>query len=131
MTRETYNNGEWSKARFNSFIKSILRNGSLRWGPRYKCLSDAFTGSQINAKTNRLAKHYKCAECLQAFPGKDVRVDHIEPIIDPAVGFTNWDDVVNALFCEADNLQTLCVSCHHSKTQQEKQIAKERKNGRK
>lgn len=72
--------------------------------------------------------HYGCAYCHQLFPGKDVQVDHINAIINPAVGFTTWDSVINNMFCERDNLQVLCTECHKAKTAQEKQISKERKN---
>ena len=33
------NNGEWTEARFRSFIKGGLRSVSVRWPPRYKCRS--------------------------------------------------------------------------------------------
>jgi 5-methylcytosine-specific restriction endonuclease McrA len=78
-----------------------------------------------------MAKHYKCAKCLGAFPSKDVQVDHIEPIIDPNIGFVDWNSVIEAMFCEKDNLQCLCKPCHKIKTDAEKALAKERKNERK
>jgi 5-methylcytosine-specific restriction endonuclease McrA len=128
--RKEYNGGDWTQARFNSFVKSALRAASRRWPPKYECLSDAYTGSQINSKSGRMAKHYQCNKCLGAFPAKDVQVDHISPLIDPSIGFTNWDDVVNNLFCEKSNLQVLCVDCHKIKTGLEKALAKERKNAK-
>lgn len=114
------NNGNWTEARFNSFVKSALRAASRRWPPKYECLAGAYVGKQINPKSGRLAKHYHCASCSQSFPAKDVQVDHIAPIIDPYKGFTGWDDVVNAMFCEKDNLQVLCTECHKAKTAQER-----------
>jgi 5-methylcytosine-specific restriction endonuclease McrA len=84
-------------------------------------------GQLTNAKTGRLAKHYKCNKCLDVFPAKEVQIDHISAIIDPTEGFTSWDSVINNMFCEADNLQCLCVGCHKIKTASEKQLAKERK----
>lgn len=71
-----------------------------------------------------MAKHYECAACHEYHPASNVQVDHISPIVDPAVGFTTWDDVINNMFCEADNLQVLCQPCHVEKTNQEKQVAK-------
>lgn len=58
---------------------------------------------------------------------KNVHVDHIEPIIDPDVGFTSYDDMIERMFCEAPNLQVLCTSCHDAKTDQEKARAKARR----
>ena len=122
------NGGQWTEARFNSFVKSALRSASRKWPPKYKCLQDAFIGSQINLKSGRMAKHYQCAKCLGAFPSKDVQVDHIHSIIDPTEGFTSWDSVVDKMFCESDNLQCLCIPCHKIKTQEEKALAKQRKD---
>lgn len=75
-----------------------------------------------------MAKHYRCAECLKCCPAKDVQVDHINPVVDPEQGFVSWDDVINRMFCEKDNLQILCLECHKAKTQREKEIAKEWKS---
>jgi hypothetical protein len=36
-------------------------------------------------------------------------------------GFTTWDDVINRMFCEKENLQVLCHECHKAKTQEEKE----------
>lgn len=126
MSRE-FNGGEWTQARFNSFVKSALRAASRRWPPKYQCLNDAYVTVQTNVKSGRLAKHYMCNECRLLHVGADVQVDHIAPLIDPSTGFTTWDEVINNLFCEKSNLQVLCKPCHLSKTAVEKQLAKERK----
>ena len=75
-------------------------------------------GVYVNVKTGRAAKHYACAECKAYFPAKDVQVDHINPIV-PTGGFTTWDDLIENLFCEADQMQCLCKPCHKIKTKQE------------
>lgn len=121
------NGGEWTEARFNSFIKSALRAASRRWPPKYSCLNDAYVDKRVNVKSGRLAKHYRCNACKECYASSDVQVDHVKPIIDPTVGFTNWNDVINNLFCEKTNLQVLCTTCHNIKTTAEKQQAKERK----
>lgn len=121
MTMREFNGGDWTAARFNSFVKSALRSASQRWPPKYSCLSEACTGQKINPKSGRLAKHYKCNACNNDFPAKEVQVDHINPIIDPVTGFTTWDEVVNNMFCERENLQVLCTTCHKAKTKEEKE----------
>lgn len=123
------NGGQWTEARFHSFIKSSLRAASRRWPPKYETLNDACVGTKTNVKTGRLAKHYRCAICSGEFPAKEVQVDHKEPIIDPTVGFVDWDLVIDRMFCEKNNLQVLCTDpCHKSKTAAEKAQAKERRN---
>lgn len=114
--RSKYNDGLWSAGRFNSFVTSILRSGSRRWGPKYSILNEAKTEKRINVKSGRLAQHYRCAKCADEYVAKDVQVDHITPI-----GYDKtWDEFIDGLFCERENLQVLCTACHKTKTLSEK-----------
>jgi 5-methylcytosine-specific restriction endonuclease McrA len=125
LKRDSFNDGEWTAARFRSFVTGALRTATRRWPPKYKALKEAFTGRQTNAKTGKLAMHYRCAECSSEFVSGDVQVDHKKPAVDPAKGFVSWDVYVDRLYCEASNLQVLCKECHAIKTAKERT---ERKN---
>lgn len=114
----------WSQARRKSFIVSVLRGGSRRWPPKYETLNEAKTEKKINSLTGRLAQHYRCASCKGEFSSKHVQVDHINPVINPTEGFVSWDSFIENLYCEKDNLQVLCTTCHDIKTKQEKDEAK-------
>lgn len=114
------NNGKWTDARYHGFITATLRSGSRRWPPRYECLAAAKTDKKINEKTGRLAQHYRCAACSGEFTSKDVQVDHIDPVISPSTGFVSWDVYIERLFCEKDNLQVLCTTCHKEKSKKER-----------
>lgn len=111
---------EWTPARKKAFIVSVLRSGTRRWPPKYETLNDAKTEKKINVATGRLAQHYKCKKCKKDFPAKQVQVDHKEPVVDPKTGFTTWDSFIERLFCEKNNLQVLCTTCHDLKTKKEK-----------
>lgn len=124
MTDKLYNGGQWTQARFNSFIKSALRSASVRWPPRYTVLSEAYVGTKINPKTGRMCKHYKCNQCNGEFPTKEVEVNHILPVI-PVTGFSTWDEVVERMFCEKDGFEVVCKPCHRAITQQENKERKE------
>ena len=98
----------------------------MRWGPIANCLKAARTSRGI----------YLCAGCGREVEAtvkvngrrvKNVHVDHINPIVDPSVGFVSWDVLIERMFCEADNLQLLCNECHTNKTNLEKAIAKDRR----
>jgi len=102
---------EWTEGRRKSFITSVLRSGYRRWPPKYETLKDAQTGKKENAKTKRIAMHYKCNSCKKDYPAKEVQVDHIEPVVD-SKGFSSWDIFIERLFCEKENLQVLCKACH-------------------
>jgi len=117
---KTRNGGEWTEARFKSFVTSALRAASRRWPPKYKALKEAFVGKMVNAKTGKMAMHYKCANCTKLFVATEVQVDHIEPVVDPKKGFAGWDVYIDRMFCEIAGLQVLCKVCHTVKTEQEK-----------
>jgi 5-methylcytosine-specific restriction endonuclease McrA len=114
---------EWTPGRRKSFIISALRSASRRWPPKYTTLANSYIETKVNEKSGRLAKHFQCNICKGSFPSKDVEVDHIIPIVS-SKGFTTYDDFIEALFCEQDNLQTLCKECHLKKTKEEKKLKK-------
>lgn len=126
MINKTRNGGEWTEARFRSFVTSALRAASRRWPVKYKTLRNAFIGKKVNVKTGKMAMHYKCAKCKKLFVAADVQVDHIAPVVDPKKGFVSWDEFINRIFCEIENLQTLCKPCHKVKTDKEKEERKRR-----
>jgi 5-methylcytosine-specific restriction endonuclease McrA len=99
----------------------------MKWAPIAECLKDA--------RTRR--GYYLCAGCGEEVPAstkdekgkrvKNILVDHIDPIIDPAVGWVNWDSTIDRMFSEPSNLQALCYDCHKIKTDNEKAVAKQRR----
>ena len=130
------NGGQWTDGRFRSFIMSTLRSASKRWGPRAAALSAARLRRGV----------YECAVCkreMQATEWKPYKskaklgqmkkvkhpqMDHIEPVIDPAVGFVSWDEVVARLFVEQDGWQAICYECHEAITAQEREERKRAKS---
>ena len=108
-------NSPWTPSRKKAFITTLLRSGFSRWPPKYITLKAAFLDKQINPKTGRIASFYKCAICDASFIAKDVQVDHINPVVGYQ-GFTSWDDFIDRLFCESDNLRVLCKPCHKTIT---------------
>lgn len=110
---------EWTPARKHSFIVSVLRQGTRRWPAKYLTLNAAKTEKRINPASKRLAQFYLCAGCAGEFPAKEISIDHIHPVVGPD-GFTTWDEYVNRMYCEADNMQALCRTCHGIKTKAEK-----------
>ena len=89
-----HNNGQWTEARFKSFIISALRSATTRWGPKQQCIK--------NARVSRGL--YKCECCGAIGPptlpppeGKTRRIknivaDHVEPVVDVQKGFVDWDE---------------------------------------
>lgn len=117
--KKTRNNGQWTEARYRSFIKSLLRKGTMRWGP---------VNSTKKAAWVERGK-YLCASCGQVVPltssgKKNVFVDHIEPVVSVEEGFKDWDTYIERMFCEQENLQLICGSCHKIKSDEERKARK-------
>lgn len=127
-----FNGGSWTQARFNSFIKSLLRAGTFKWPPKNKVKQKARIERGIYLCEGYKRKSHRVPATLPPKKGSKRRinnsvVDHIEPIIDPKVGFVSWDEVIKRMFCEADNLQILCYDCHTRKSMDEREIKKNAK----
>ena len=125
------NGGQWTEARFRSFITSALRQATQRWQPKNECLK--------KARVRR--GWYKCNGCKKVVPAstfttlkngkrkkvKNALADHIKPIVDPKKGFVDWNTWIERAFIEEKGYQCLCYECHTKKTNKEKEIAKRRK----
>jgi len=98
---------------FKSWLISTLRRASYRWPPR----TEAFKAARVERGL------YKCEMCTGIFPKKEIKLDHIQPVV-PVTGFTTWDDFINRLFCEASGYQVICETCHSSKTAIERELRK-------
>lgn len=102
---------------FRSFIIRILRRGSYKWPARNAVLK--------RARVDR--GQYQCAICG---PGKtydrhSIALDHIHPMIDPAIGFIDWNTLIPRLFCDESNFQVLCDEHHKLKSKDENAIRKQ------
>ncbi len=128
MVEKIRNSGQWTEARFTSFVKSALRGA--RWPPRYDCIKGAKVGYGL----------YRCALCGTIGPPtlppeegkknriKNIAADHIDPVVDPNVGFVDWNTFIERLYVELHGWQALCYSCHTKKTREENTIAKDRRD---
>ena len=119
----------WTEAKYFGFIRSALRRASIKYPVKYqiKALAKRSVpiidkdGNQAVYKTGknvgqpRYVSEYNCAFCKEWFRDKDVEVDHK----DEAGSLKCFDDLpgfCERLFCEIDNLQVLCKTCHKGKT---------------
>lgn len=127
----------------NATIRGALRRAFSRSPAVQDCKRASRRESVQYKKDGSVAKRpavrYQCAECGEWFMGKDVAVDHIDPVVND--GFKDWNVFVDRLFCNPDNLQVLCsykladvkkhndkISCHLKKTREERTAAKKKTN---
>jgi 5-methylcytosine-specific restriction endonuclease McrA len=112
----------WTEARYFQFIRTALRSAFARYPVRFHAKKQA--ERTVTGKRHRY--EYKCAGCKKWFKSNEVQVDHIEPCGSLRT-YKDLPKFVERLFCEADGLQILCKSCHHTKTQAERAAAKKEK----
>lgn len=111
------NAGTMTESAFWSFIRSALRQKSRWWKPILQCKLAARRAYKGPNKRQKF--EYQCAMCEKWFQEKKINVDHIVPAgsLNCAADLPGF---VERLFCEKDNLQVLCESCHDEKTKIEK-----------
>ncbi len=62
----------------------------------------------------------QCEVCNNWVKSGDIAVDHIVPVISVEEGKLDWNTFIERLFCDKNNLQRICSSCHDVKTQKER-----------
>ena len=78
-------------------------------------------------KATRANGYVICAECEDILAKGQYAVDHIEPVVNVKLGFEGFDNMYEALFCPATNLQVLCKPCHLVKTRRENSARRKHK----
>lgn len=108
-----------------SKIKHSLREIWMISDLRRNAVKEATKKIQVGKFKNgkpKFLNHVECAKCHIAKPekDKDYQVDHIDPVVDPKVGFLNWDQYINRMLnCGPEGVQVLCKRCHNIKTKRE------------
>ena len=114
---KTRNAGTMTESAFWGMIRSALRQKSRWWKPITQCKMKA--RRPYKGPNKRQKFEYQCNVCTKWFPEKKINIDHIVPAgtLKCAADLPGF---VERLFCEIDNLQTICTDCHNVKTQKEK-----------
>jgi hypothetical protein len=55
----------------------------------------------------------------KSYDRHSIAVDHREAVVDPAKGWTNWDDYIERMFCEESGFDILCHEHHDAKSKVE------------
>lgn len=92
-----------------SKLISALGRVWMTWGPR----NEVKRRCKVEGKTG----WFRCEICKQE--REKLEVDHREPVVPIADGFTDWNQYIASKFVQADKLQGLCRDCHVEKTKKE------------
>lgn len=104
-----------------NMVKSAIRRAFSRSDLRKQAL-EAATVVHTDPCRPRVTKWAICVECNQTVPRYLMEVDHKIPVIPLhlTIEDMSWDDIVNRVWCDLDNLQAICKDpCHKAKSKQE------------
>jgi hypothetical protein len=123
------------KSKLKKLVIPKLREASRYWPAKTIARNQAKVRLEIGKYKNGKPKYemkYRCAKCRKLFDKKDTHADHIDPVVDPAVGFVDWNVFMDRLFCPPEGYQILCATndpkkpgCHELKTKVENEVRKE------
>lgn len=115
-------------------LKSVvipkLRQASRFWPNKKEARNRAKVKVEVGVYKNGNSIYrtlYKCNVCGNNFDRRDTHMDHINPVIDPEVGFVDWNTYIARLFVEPEGYQCICVGCHKEKTEKENKTRKKKK----
>lgn len=101
------------------FLIPVLRRASLRWPAKVEARKNAkvivecghYKNGNVRTKVMYKCQHPECGKLVDKDGGQ---IDHKIAVI-KTEGFTNFDDYINSLFCDIENLWHICTQCHLAK----------------
>lgn len=105
-----------------NWIIHQLRRLSLKWPLRIKAVNRTkktyFIKSSKGTDVKRVS--FTCETCGKTdLKSSEKQLDHKIPVIDPQVGFVDYNTFIERLFCDEDNFKTICLLCHQKKSSTE------------
>lgn len=78
-------------------------------------------------KRPRVTKWSTCSECKEFIPTYLMQVDHKNPIVpvDQSFEDMNFDDLIDRLWCNKEELRPLCKPCHLIKSKEENRLRRQ------
>lgn len=113
--------------KLKGFAVNLLRKGTFKWKPRGEA-KKLFKVKVGEFSTGRAKYGYKCNDCEEVFMSKEVKMDHIRPVVDPIDGFQGFDTYIERMFCDVGNFQSMCSACHDDKTAWERDFKRRAKD---
>lgn len=112
-----------------NLIKGAIRRVFSRSDLRKKVVDLTIMRGYTNPDRPRVKKWSMCSMCDELTPTYKIQVDHIEPIVplDSSLADMSWDTVIDRVWCEENNLQAVCETCHNFKSKEENFIRRKNK----
>lgn len=99
-------------------ILGALRNEHRKYSVKKEAMRLAIHPTEKGPRGGNL---YICNHCGLCFKGKEIQMDHIDPVIplNKSYDEMDWNEIMSRLFCELENYQCLCRDCHLIKCAEE------------
>lgn len=109
--------------------RNLLKGSMRRVFSRSELRRQVISRSQVeytDPKRPRVRKWSRCENCKDFVATYQMEVDHITPVIplDKTLEELTWDEVIDRLWCNIENLQGLCLTCHKEKSKVERVMRK-------
>ena len=107
-------------------IRRVFSRSELR-----KQVLDAYETEHVDPKRPRVNKWAWCSVCGEVSPKYKMQVDHQDPVVEihSSLEQMTWDELVDRIWCERNNLTVMCISCHTSKSKLEMKARRAHKKG--
>lgn len=117
-------------------IKGAIRRAFSRSELHRRILNNSIVRGFLDASRPRVKTWCKCSICGKLDAKSYMDIDHINPVVPVNTSFEDMslDEFVNNVWCEEKYLQSICHTCHDSKTKLEREQRKKHrkaKNGKK
>ena len=115
--------------RERGLLKGAIRRVFSRSDLRQTVISASVVRSHIDRTRPRVKTWCRCAICGECDAKSSMQVDHKNPIVPVTTSLSemSWDDLINNLWCETKNLDSVCGRCHDIKTQGENVLRRKHK----
>ena len=101
-----------------NLIKGAIRRVFSRSDLRREALSNSHVKGYHDPERKRVTKWGKCTECQLMVPLYQMDIDHKIPVvpINSSLEEMTWDELVDRIWCDINNLKAICKPCHKLKS---------------
>lgn len=106
-----------------SWIISALRRTTRKYPPANKARNRTKEVYYIKSKNGKDLKRVKftCELCgKKDLKQTEMNLDHISPCV-PVTGWDDWNGFIERFYCDEEQFQHICISCHEDKSKIEQE----------
>jgi hypothetical protein len=120
-------------AKERNLLKGAIRRVFSRSELRRRVIEASIIEDHIDPSRPKVKKWCRCAVCDKPEAKSYMAADHKDPVIpvNSSLESMTWDQLVDRIWCDILNLQSICSECHNTKSSAETKQRAEFKRKRK